>query len=410
MDISPTFCAMPWTHISTTTAGELRPCCISEAPPSGHRIEDDNGIARFWHGETMRRMRRDMLAGRWPAACRRCETVEASGAESLRGVTNHAFGRAAAEAAAHTDVEGNAPLLLKFIDLHTGNLCNLRCQMCSPRHSHLLAAEWAKLHPTAKPFPTDPITLDPERAIENLTPFMEGIDTLYFSGGEPLLSSAHNRLIDALCETGHAGHINLRYSTNGTAVTDEIIERWSGFRDVSLNVSIDGVGALNHYIRYPAQWSVIERSLSRLAQATHRMPLSVSVSYTFQALNATRLPEMIAWLEDKQGIAPLPFVNVLTSPAHMDSRVLPRALREKAADDITTLVARLEHTLAGRDASRMQRLRGAARFLLSADHESRFRDFVEITGRTDALRRVRLPDILPELAPYLPVSDRIEEP
>ena len=100
-DISPTFCALPWLHLSSRPDGKMRTCCTSNAssvqdPDSNKKIgggevgvvKNDDGIpANFnhttleeaWNSGYMRNVRKMMLRGEKPASCLKCYKEEDAG-------------------------------------------------------------------------------------------------------------------------------------------------------------------------------------------------------------------------------------------------------------------------------------------------------------------------------------------
>ena len=153
--ISPTFCSVPWMHLFADELGVLRPCCMTmEQPqfvnrdPAGvpYTVDRPGGVEAAWNAPFMKELRLDMLNGRRPPVCQRCFANEDLGISSYRQDFNESFGDKAAAAIAQTTPEGaSSPDLIRSVDLRLGNLCNLRCRMCSPISSKLLIPEFAEI-------------------------------------------------------------------------------------------------------------------------------------------------------------------------------------------------------------------------------------------------------------------------
>src|SRR6185295_13957665 len=105
------------------------------------RIHDENGIETAWNSGYMKTLRLDMLEGRRPKPCERCYLYEDLGMRSHRQSQNAQHAEEIAQYVDSTDADGAAPLALRSIDLRIGNLCNLRCRMCSPQSSKALIQE-----------------------------------------------------------------------------------------------------------------------------------------------------------------------------------------------------------------------------------------------------------------------------
>ena len=81
-------------------------------------------------------------------------------------------------------------------------------------------------------------------------------------GGEPMLSSIeqHQNLLDHYIQTGQAKNISIHYTTNATIFPDQNwLSRWKNFAEIDLQLSIDGIGNRYEYLRYPADWSTLNK-------------------------------------------------------------------------------------------------------------------------------------------------------
>lgn len=148
---SRTFCILPWVHIFADEAGTLYPCCRSvdtqlpnvDESKRPYRIQDENGVTDGWNSTYMRTLRLGMLAGERPSPCDRCYAIEDSGITSYRQTVNAQYAERIPELVAGTSAAGEAPHHFLSFDLRLGNLCNLRCRMCSPQSSKALIQEFA---------------------------------------------------------------------------------------------------------------------------------------------------------------------------------------------------------------------------------------------------------------------------
>lgn len=90
--ISPTFCALPWIHLSTRPNGHMRVCCTANASSAAATndkvhggevgiLKNDNGkpanlnhtaLLDGWNNSYMRDIRSKMLEGKIPASCTKC--------------------------------------------------------------------------------------------------------------------------------------------------------------------------------------------------------------------------------------------------------------------------------------------------------------------------------------------------
>ena len=91
----------------------------------------------------------------------------------------------------------------------------------------------------------------------------EKITHLRFIGGEPLLIKEVVTMMRRLIETGAASNITLWTITNGTIINEEYLDLAQRFKSCDLMLSLDGIGAVNDYIRFPGKWDVIDKNIAR---------------------------------------------------------------------------------------------------------------------------------------------------
>jgi hypothetical protein len=92
------------------------------------------------------------------------------------------------------------------------------------------------------------------------------LQRLFVTGGEPLLEPRFFEIIDFLIDAGRADDIDIEIVTNGTCIDERIIAKLLKFRSLSLCLSLDGVGEVYDYMRYPARWENVERKVRLLTQ------------------------------------------------------------------------------------------------------------------------------------------------
>jgi hypothetical protein len=119
------------------------------------------------------------------------------------------------------------------------------------------------------------------------------IKQLYFAGGEPLVIKEHTLFLEEIVRRGYADKILLRYNSNGTIITDKMIELWSKFRKVKVAISLDGIGERVEYIRYPLDFKALEENLWKLEQAPAHIETNLELAV--QILNIKHIPEFIKW-------------------------------------------------------------------------------------------------------------------
>ena len=221
-----------------------------------------------------------------------------------------------------------------YIDLRLGNLCNLKCRMCISEWSSQIAGEildnpdedWID-NPTQKVIQLDDDTWN---ILHKWMPFVRRV---FMTGGEPTIIKKNLEYIDKIVASGHSKDVELIFTTNATNINKAFREVGKEFKSVSYNVSIDAVGDLAKYIRYPSDWKTIENNLKLIGHG-------VSFNTTIQWLNMTRLNEIFDYIENCN----IPFGGIwfqlVTDPHYLDPIHAPKFMKEKCIADIENFLNR----------------------------------------------------------------------
>ena len=319
---SHSFCVLPWIHLATRPNGDMRICCVANA--SGADTGDYGvGLVKMESGKPanfahdlpteafnnsyMQSIRRTMLEGAVPASCTKCFKEEQQGIVSKRiWETGSWFkdGVDIPELIAQTKEDGTVPYKLQYLDLRLGHTCNLKCIMCSPHDSSMWVAEHKKVFPI---FASELIKKqmswqnkdfnntwhENQGFWEEVYDQIPNIKQLYFAGGEPLLIKEHRKFLEEIVARGYADKITLRYNTNGTLISQGMIELWSKFRKVKVGFSLDGIESRGHYIRYPLDWNIVKDNLHILDNAPDSIQTNIAMAV--QILNIKHVPDFIKW-------------------------------------------------------------------------------------------------------------------
>ena len=84
---SKAFCMAPWTHLHVWPNGNAYPCCMTHMDqPIGNARKSK--LYDIWNNETMRKLRLDMLEGKFNSLCNRCFELDNTGSNSLKTPNN----------------------------------------------------------------------------------------------------------------------------------------------------------------------------------------------------------------------------------------------------------------------------------------------------------------------------------
>lgn len=152
------------------------------------------------------------------------------------------------------------------------------------------------------------------------------LETLYLSGGEPLLLENHVDLLQHLVDTGVASNIWLKTHTNGTKrLDDKLLSLLKQFKSVRLMYSIDDIGERFEYQRPPVKWSKVRDNF--VAAMQHDW-LDLRITYTISLLNCLSGTEFTDWCNDIGFPLEHVEVNFLRYPIYYELGILSDQQKE----------------------------------------------------------------------------------
>lgn len=249
------FCYAPWTSLYVRSTSdkkpksskqtEFSPCCMWKTEPVYYNIAKREK-SRQWQLIKKRMLENDMEF--LSTSCVECIVDEKRGEPSVRQYINRM-------------VESKEWKLgeLNQLDFRPSNLCNLKCAMCDPFNSSLIAEEQniKKIYQ----FNSENVyKLDLSR-----------LKHLKILGGEPSIQSEVHNFLHHMINT-YKELPRLDFTSNMTNVNKKWTDIINKFDEVSISMSIDGTGETFEYLRQPARWHIVERNINTLKQlqTTHK--------------------------------------------------------------------------------------------------------------------------------------------
>lgn len=332
------FCVLPFYGAEYSPQGFTSPCCLLPA------------------NTDLTNLQTEILAGRRPTACQKCWTLEDQGLTSDRQLKNSAY-----DFYADQDIRfvekgcsvGN--INPKIIKLYTSNICNSTCVTCNSQHS----SAWATLSNKKTYQIIDRTILS--------TINLQEVVILNFVGGEPLYEKQNFKILEQLIKLGNT-NCNISVTTNGSVqLTDYQKNILSNFKNLNINLSIDGIGPIFEYLRYPLKWDDLVDNI----KFYRSLDIDLSVSYTISNLNIIYYKETIEWFNKMN----LPYnYNIVSWPKHFHPSVLPSGLKDLHPELATFFNNTNDHLL---------------------------NDFYNEIDRQDQLKGIQIKDYLPELSAAL---------
>ena len=414
-----TFCPLPFMNISSGTSGIGIVCCKGDVPVlSGKSVtwKETDGLHSYFNSEGYKKLRFEMLRGGKPSHCRQCFKQEEAGVRSIRKQLNE-------ELSDHIDslIEGTRsdghiddPQILQ-IEMAFGNTCNLRCRMCNPWASFLVAKDWQKIGRTFdynyfKKLNQSAWHLSP-KSLNLIKQALPTVQKIMIAGGEPMILEGHRQILRMIIDEGHAHRIHLRYHSNQTVIPKELVKLWEQFKEVVFFCSIEANGILNDYIRYPSRWERLEQNIHMLDEiAGQQKNFVIRICSTFQVYNVPRIPEFLDYLRYAgfKNICRFPHFSWVTGPRWCSPTVFPSPFKEDMADRILKKIDEhekffLSYNERHRDITveMIQTLRELTHMMKSEPSlEKGIDEFVQETKKFDRVQNQSIANILPEMSQF----------
>jgi MoaA/NifB/PqqE/SkfB family radical SAM enzyme len=270
------------------------------------------------------------------------------------------------------------------IQWNIGNTCNLKCITCNSVSSSRWRSEYTSIYlkdVAHYNFYKQNFVTDFAAAAPNLI----HID---IPGGEPFLSGVpeQKQLLRYYVDSGQAASITLHYTTNATVWPDpDWWELWSHFKEIDMQLSIDGVGARYEYIRYPAVWSVLVDTVQAYLDKQSLPNFRLSVSHTVSAYNILYLDEFFTWCYNIK--LPKPWAGRVHTPVHMR----PSVWKDRARNIIIEKLQQSQHA----DVVTWSQL------IANTNDSEHFDQFCNRLQQHDQYRGTDFKTTFPELANYI---------
>jgi sulfatase maturation enzyme AslB (radical SAM superfamily) len=358
------FCSLFWTHLCIRHNSSVQPCCQYS---DNLGLTFDGNLSKSLNHQAFKELRRKAAGQEHIPGCKVCYDQEAAGYRSLRINANIKFPNIG-------DSLEVSPTDVKTAELFIGDICNLKCVMCGPDLSTSWREDYEKLGWVLPPRTRNNAKLD------SLIAQLPSIETIKFVGGEPLLSKTHEALICSV-EDEMAKKITLDYNTNATVIPHaKILKSWEKFRKINLWLSIDGFEKVNDFIRFPSQWSQVQKAVRSFIELQQRMPnLNLKIICTVSAYNISSIDSLIGWLRS-EGLPKFVF-NPVISPSFMRPSNLPEPF----------FSATVERLLEGDETSQI-----IGRYL-TLTKEVFNPELVTFTQQLAFIRNITIRDYLPDL-------------
>ena len=335
-----TYCHYPFNAIAMKdwhkdTLFAAWPCCGMADTTLDKKLLDIPNVAdltpqQIFDHPRFEQLRNNLKSGIKDKACAHCWKQEQMGLESLRLQSNREY------------FAGNG---LNTVDIKTSNLCNLQCRMCTPLNSHSLMKDYNYFVSIGKKSEirlltnnafreSDPLDIEDSIQYKWLLDNTDKIKVLKASGGEPFYDKRIIKLLEAYKENGHDKDTILAFHTNATCFSDEILELIKGF-DNRHTFSVDAIGKLYDYVRYPATFNILEKNIARYQETINYKDLDFNI--VVSAYNVLQLSYIWMWCKKVEPKCTVTFSEVYPRNRAIGLQSLPIRILNQARNSLVDI-------------------------------------------------------------------------
>jgi hypothetical protein len=369
------FCNLPFNEIIVQD-NNAKPCCV-------FRSDQPISVKEYLTSTEIISVKKQLLEGIAPSQCSVCVHSEKKTGHSFR-LVNKNFNQD------ETDniKQLNDPTYfnIKNLIITTSNICNLKCLPCE-NSSYVRDLERFKLGLSNH----IPIV----NRITNFD-FVTGLDIerITLLGGEPFYDQVSFDFLKVLVKTGQSKKLQIDLNTNMTSITKDKLEfLTTNFKKVLIKASIDGLGGVNDYLRYPSQWGTIINNI-KTVQSYPTVDLFVTTALSNLAL--LRFYEVIEWAATENLNL---FITTVESPDVLNPNLLPSDIKKQ----LLPKYQYLKTNLSGKIRNRTEYCIDSCIHICSdlTIDTNKWNEFQTWIKKHDALRNNSCIKIFPELVDYV---------
>lgn len=383
---------MPFTHMHIDTDSNVKLCCVADFNIPLSRDITTTSMREIWTGPEYQQIRRDMLNGVQVKQCSGCYNLEKDGGMGSDRIAHNSWFKPDSNFDVDI-VNGNTSGHPTWVDWRPGRFCNLGCRMCFVGVSSTIADEHL-----ANPDLTD-VTgeewfevkdwIDDDKTYIEMQEMIPHLRTIKIAGGEPFFMQGVIKMLKWCIDSGNT-HLRLDITTNGTRMQGKVLKWLSAFNSVDIQFSIDGIGYVNDYIRYGAEWDKIAAAYRQYLDSGFKTNLLATV----QAYNLHDIPNIIQFWKDNGSHNNL-ILNFVNWPSEFKIDILPQEYKDAVALEIQRVAADIPDDK--RETFRINALLQQLSSAIPNDVYARRKQFVKRTRAYDRLRKQSITKVGAEL-------------
>ena len=299
------FCTAPFTTLriesySNYMGTVFKPGCVYHAQDPIPTLEE------YQTGAEMTAHRRNLLTGTIPSpGCRACSEPESNGLSSTRALLSSKPWASDKEK-------------IFLLDMFFSNVCNLGCLMCGPEFSSYIANERFN----AGIIPKIIEIKDNTQIILETMDKLPDLTSVTFIGGEFFIAKRNLEILDRVIERG----LECSIATNATVINDAIFARLKKIKNIELKISVDGTNGCYEFIRYPANWDILNSNITRFKEELPTAKFLINT--VIQPLNLQNLHELFEWANKKYIKTIFQYIS---TPTYLSWGILNKQEQDKLA-------------------------------------------------------------------------------
>ena len=314
--MTKTYCDFPFQHQYVHMSGSVRLCCATMenvTDKKGNKVHMNNdSLQKIWNSNYMKDARLKMKNGELLKACTKCIDQEARGYLSLRKESDQE------KNINNVNADGSMDTMPNSMELHFGNICNLKCKMCGQDYSNQIGKEILQIGEKDKDFLewvykqsgnvnnwTNNLSVEytwfqNEKTKNKLIDYVsKHITKLTIIGGEPTVIPEFYALLDYCYKNNTLKDKDITIVTNLTNTNPKMTQWLPKMKAWTIWASIDGIGDITEYIRYPSNFKKVVENLNfykKLLLESNNGKIVFSPAV--QLLNIHQLDDMLKWFID----------------------------------------------------------------------------------------------------------------
>ena len=225
---------------------------------------DFNSLAEMESSPWLATIKKEFADNQWPRECIRCQRTEQENGSSIR-----------LNAIKFDQLQKQEDYL--SVGGVLDNVCNSACLTCNENLSTLIGGLKSKTYPI----------VDNSNKFWNLP--LNRIVHLDINGGEPSHSKNYKHILANLPKNIKS----VRLNTNCSTVLEELIPLADRGVQITVTVSLDGIGAVHDFVRWPIKWDKFYANLQRYMA----MPVKLNTWTTVSVLNIDDLPNILEFVK-----------------------------------------------------------------------------------------------------------------